>query len=207
MCQRVTLEPGQGILFYTDGATEAVSADDSFFGEERLAEAVRDQVGAQGAVRAAVDAVDVFAKGREQFDDLTLLALFATGEESEAWEATLEPSLDAFEEFSDHVRAICGESPRTKMVLLACDEIFTNVVSYSGASGVGISIRREGGSLTVAVSDDGAAFDPLARERHELVFDELDQGGMGLMLVRKVTEDISYERVGEKNVLTMRFAL
>ena len=207
VCQRVTLEPGQGILFYTDGATEAVSADDSFFGEQRLAEAVRDQVGAQGAVRAAVDAVDVFAKGREQFDDLTLLALFATGDESETWEATVEPSLDAFDEISDHVREICGESPKTKMVLLACDEIFTNVVSYSGASGVGISIRREGGSLTVAVSDDGAAFDPLARERHELVFDELDQGGMGLMLVRKVTEDIAYERVDEKNVLTMRFAL
>ena len=207
VCQRVTLKPGQGILFYTDGATEAVSADDSFFGEQRLAEAVRDQVGAQGAVRAAVDAVDVFAKGREQFDDLTLLALFATGDENETWEATVEPSLDAFDEISDHVREICGESPKTKMVLLACDEIFTNVVSYSGASGVGISIRREGGSLTVAVSDDGAAFDPLARERHELVFDELDQGGMGLMLVRKVTEDISYERVGEKNVLTMRFAL
>ncbi len=196
--QKVTLEPGQGILFYTDGATEAVSADDSFFGEQRRA---------QGAVRAAVDAVDVFAKGREQFDDLTLLALFATGDESETWEATVEPSLDAFDEISDHVREICGESPKTKMVLLACDEIFTNVVSYSGASGVGISIRREGGSLTVAVSDDGAAFDPLARERHELVFDELDQGGMGLMLVRKVTEDIAYERVGEKNVLTMRFAL
>ena len=70
-----------------------------------------------------------------------------------------------------------------------------------------ISIRRDGGSLTVSVSDDGAAFDPLARERHELVFDELDQGGMGLMLVRKVTEDIAYERVDEKNVLTMRFAL
>ena len=39
------------------------------------------------------------------------------------------------------------------------------------------------------------------------MFDELDQGGMGLMLVRKVTEDIAYERVDEKNVLTMRFAL
>lgn len=76
--EALVLKPGEGVLFYTDGATEAVSPQSKFFGEDRLMQAVQEERDAQSVVQAAVDAVDAFAGGREQFDDLTLLALFAT---------------------------------------------------------------------------------------------------------------------------------
>ena len=78
----IHLAPGEGILLYTDGATEAVNTDSQFFGEEHLAQAVAQAQGATEAVEAAVNAVDDFAKGCEQFDDLTLLSLFARDEKS-----------------------------------------------------------------------------------------------------------------------------
>ncbi len=76
----ITLAPGEGILFYTDGATEAIDINNKFFGEGRLAEAVADAQNPQDAIKAAVDAIDIFGTGHEQFDDLTLLSLFSRGD-------------------------------------------------------------------------------------------------------------------------------
>ena len=71
----VRLGPGQGLLCYTDGVTEAMDAGGKMFGAERLEEALGSvsdgAVTMTDAVRAAVSA---FAAGAEQYDDLTLLA-------------------------------------------------------------------------------------------------------------------------------------
>ncbi|MBR3317819.1 MAG: PP2C family protein-serine/threonine phosphatase [Atopobiaceae bacterium] len=75
--ETVRLEPGEGILFYTDGATEANNAQADFFGEQRLCDAVAGASCAVDAVHSAVEAIDLFVAGHEQFDDLTLLSIFA----------------------------------------------------------------------------------------------------------------------------------
>jgi sigma-B regulation protein RsbU (phosphoserine phosphatase) len=74
---RLTLAPGETLLFYTDGVTEARNAAGEMFGAERLR-----QVAAGAAALTAAqlddrlrDAVGAFAAGVESFDDLTLLAL------------------------------------------------------------------------------------------------------------------------------------
>jgi sigma-B regulation protein RsbU (phosphoserine phosphatase) len=75
------LEPGDGLLCFTDGVTEAMDAEQRMFGTERLKEALRavgppqDAQQLTAAVRAAVDA---FAAGAEQYDDLTLLGFRRT---------------------------------------------------------------------------------------------------------------------------------
>ena len=75
----IRLEEGQGLLLYTDGATDAIGADREFFGEARLLASVDGTTGPEDAVRAVVDAISRFTDGNEQFDDLTLLSLFAKG--------------------------------------------------------------------------------------------------------------------------------
>ncbi len=75
--QEVLLAPGDFLFLYTDGVTEAVSADTTFYGEERLLR----EIAAAGAQRAeqlvgAVDrSVNDFCSGAEQFDDITMLCL------------------------------------------------------------------------------------------------------------------------------------
>jgi sigma-B regulation protein RsbU (phosphoserine phosphatase) len=75
----VRLQPGQGLLCYTDGVTEAMDAGGRMFGAERLEEALgvahERAAGTADGVRAAVSA---FTTGAEQYDDLTLLALRRT---------------------------------------------------------------------------------------------------------------------------------
>jgi phosphoserine phosphatase RsbU/P len=73
----VDLTPGDTLLLYTDGVTEAANPDQAFFGEERLRSCF-----ATGAPRTAAELVDrllaevrAFAAGAPQSDDITILAL------------------------------------------------------------------------------------------------------------------------------------
>jgi len=73
----VTLEKGDMLFLYTDGITEAVSATGGLFTEERL-EALLAEIHTRppaDVVAAVVAAVDSFAAGIDQYDDITCLAL------------------------------------------------------------------------------------------------------------------------------------
>ncbi len=74
---RVALAPGDLLFAYTDGATDARDPDGLLFGEERLRSEVarRCPEGPDAVVRGVLEAVDAFAAGTAQADDVTLLAL------------------------------------------------------------------------------------------------------------------------------------
>jgi len=75
----LTLEPGDSLVLYTDGVTEAMDRHDQEFGMERLQEALEGArlSGARGLVEAILNAVARFQRGARQTDDLTLLVLEA----------------------------------------------------------------------------------------------------------------------------------
>ena len=71
------LQPGETLLLYTDGITEALSSEGEMFTDKRLIEALSD--GAVQATDVLVDTlirkVDDFCKGADQFDDITVVAV------------------------------------------------------------------------------------------------------------------------------------
>jgi sigma-B regulation protein RsbU (phosphoserine phosphatase) len=71
------LEPGDALVLYTDGVTEARDTARRFFGEERLRAAITGACGrpAGEIVRAVMDDVRAFQGDAEPFDDLTLLVV------------------------------------------------------------------------------------------------------------------------------------
>jgi sigma-B regulation protein RsbU (phosphoserine phosphatase) len=73
--RQTTLGPGDLMVLYSDGVTEAVNGADDFFGDDGLEAALRETVGAdeKTATGKVVAAVRGFAGGREQSDDLTLV--------------------------------------------------------------------------------------------------------------------------------------
>jgi sigma-B regulation protein RsbU (phosphoserine phosphatase) len=79
--ESVTLSPGDIVLLYTDGITEAVNAQGEQFGEERLAALVRragssSPMDLVGALRGTLEE---FTHGRPLADDTTVIACRVAG--------------------------------------------------------------------------------------------------------------------------------
>ncbi len=75
--RKVTLEPDDFILFYTDGVTDATNAQEQEFGEARLRRVIREQRHASAAqIIAQLDhALCEFVAGEPPFDDVTVVIL------------------------------------------------------------------------------------------------------------------------------------
>ncbi len=79
--KEVDLEDNDVLVFYTDGVTEAINANEEQFGEERLLETIQKNISltAQELVDCLKDEVHSFAQGQPPFDDFTLVAVRTTG--------------------------------------------------------------------------------------------------------------------------------
>jgi sigma-B regulation protein RsbU (phosphoserine phosphatase) len=81
--ETVCVEPGGTLVLYTDGVTEAENQDGGFFSEKRLEELTEcmKHRSAGEIATGIVDALDLFADGKEKTDDITLLTVrYAPGE-------------------------------------------------------------------------------------------------------------------------------
>jgi phosphoserine phosphatase RsbU/P len=72
---RVTLEPGDTLVLFSDGVTEAADLEEQMFGVPRLSEVLAGQHDAplDQLQKRVVDSVENFARGASQADDITLL--------------------------------------------------------------------------------------------------------------------------------------
>ena len=82
--QSLQLEPGETLYLYSDGVTEAVAEDGSFFGEPRLESELADlaaqpELTAKQWVERNLDCVIGFSDDNHQADDITILVLRYTG--------------------------------------------------------------------------------------------------------------------------------
>ena len=160
----------------------------------------------------ATAAIDAFVGDMEQFDDLTLASLFvardATDKGDDVWEGHITPALTALSTLREVITSLCGDDTHAiKKAVLVCDEALTNITSYSKATDLWVRIARTEDGIAIRLADNGIAYDPLARTEGIPEFDLLDQGGMGIAFIKQTCSELSYERDGDKNVLTMVVAL
>jgi sigma-B regulation protein RsbU (phosphoserine phosphatase) len=73
----IEVRPGDTLVLYTDGVTEAADEQDRLFGEERLLAQLDAEPGsaAAGTVAGLSEAVKRFAGRRDPADDIAILAL------------------------------------------------------------------------------------------------------------------------------------
>ena len=92
---------------------------------------------------------------------------------------------------------------------VSLDEIVANIVSHAAVgrtvAGFDVWFRRDGESIEIVVADDGPPFDPLARASPDVTapLEARQPGGLGIMLVKSLMDDVRYERT-TRNVLTIR---
>ncbi|MBV6394889.1 MAG: hypothetical protein HFACDABA_00459 [Anaerolineales bacterium] len=73
----IQIAPGESVLFYTDGLTEAFNLEGDMFGEERLLRVIgwQESASADDMLKAVESALDDFAGNAPPSDDLTMLAV------------------------------------------------------------------------------------------------------------------------------------
>lgn len=93
-------------------------------------------------------------------------------------------------------------------VQVSADEIFSNIVNYSGAAECRISLKKKGTDLELKFEDNGKAFDPTNSENPDVTLsaEERKIGGLGIFMVRKMTSSMNYEYRAGWNFLTLTFA-
>ena len=93
---------------------------------------------------------------------------------------------------------------------LALDELFTNIISYGFQDCqehiIKVSITVEGDQLQMRIEDDGVPFNPLESETPDIQcgIEDCKIGGLGIHLIKKLMDDIQYQRVADKNILVLR---
>lgn len=76
----IELRHGDTLVFYTDGVTEAMSASNEQFGEQRLLdtlERLRDGRSARGLIDGLLGEIDEYARDADQHDDITIVVIKA----------------------------------------------------------------------------------------------------------------------------------
>ena len=229
------LAPGDTLFLYTDGVTEALDTVGVLFGEDRLRDALSVAGGSDPAsfCRIVRTAIAAFSEGTMQADDITVLAIRRNGGADDGAERRVtrafpptQDGIAAASEFLDEAlnriegQGVGGEGPVPGVLLLApklhviLDELASNVVKHSGASGfeLGVGVLSGDGGVPEAamvLSDDGTPFDPLGHADPDTTLSAAERpiGGLGIMMVRKMADAFSYERRGNRNVLTIRCRL
>ena len=96
---------------------------------------------------------------------------------------------------------------------LAIEELVTNCIKYgysdSSEHFIDVAMRVTDGQLIMHVTDDGRPFNPLEAPAPDLSLplDERPIGGLGLHLLRTMSDSMTYERRGNLNCLTLVKAL
>jgi len=115
--------------------------------------------------------------------------------------------LDSFlEKLSEKWEAV---AKHTFNINLALEEAVTNVINYAYEDNnehlIKLDFSLENRELKITITDDGIEFNPLLKEdpNTELSLEERKIGGLGIFFVKKIMDNIDYERINNKNILTL----
>lgn len=86
------------------------------------------------------------------------------------------------------------------------EELVLNIVDYANSDYLDVEIIRDEKSITLRFHDGGIPFNPLEKEEPDFTIPLEDRkiGGLGIFMVTKYMDTVTYERTGEENILTVR---
>jgi len=209
------LEPGTKLFLYTDGVPEATDAGNAMFGAQRMLAALdRASEGTpEELLRSVRGSVDEFVGDAEQFDDLTMLCLHYRGPAARELrtEALIE-NIPAITEFVERELEKLDCPPKARIQLdIAIDELVSNVAKYAyspetGPVTVRVEVEKEPTAVILSFIDGGRPYDPLAAGDPDVTAsaEERGVGGLGVYMVKRSMDDVSYEYKDGQNILRIR---
>lgn len=212
------LEPGDTLFVYTDGVPEANNSKHKQFGTDRMLEVLNSKPTAdpKTIIQNMRDGIDKFTGSAEQFDDITMLCFKYNGNSTSTMSTPAKAeNLDSVLSF---IRKHMDKIPGTNETLmgeieLAVEEVFVNVANYAyadtgeGTGEVKISVQplTNPTGVIISISDHGKPFNPLKKPDPDITLpaEKREIGGLGIFLVKKTMDNVTYSREDETNILTL----
>lgn len=130
-------------------------------------------------------------------------------------EMTLPAVVENIAQVTDFVNAQLEEigCPMKAQVQIdiAIDELFGNIAQYAynpetGPATVRVEVSDAPISVTITFMDHGVPYDPLQKEDPDITLSAEDRGsgGLGIFMVKKTMDEITYEYKDGQNILRIR---
>lgn len=211
--EKTVLAPGDAVLLFTDGVTEASNRAEELFSFHRLRDVVERHAGSEPStiVQEVVDSVDHFADGTPQSDDIAMVCVQFRGvpEMSAVFRRDISELGNVFDLVRRFFAVSHVDDASRYPVELAAEEIFTNFVHHNvdGEDKIEVRLRLEDDELSLGMTDFGApAFDmkhdaPLPDVSQPL--EERKPGGLGVFLVKTMMDRVEYKHEDGNGTVTL----
>ena len=216
----IQLHKGDKLFLYTDGITDLTNVNDEEYGINKLIRTIYSN--REESVKDIIKAVDKelikHADGNEQFDDITMLCFELTNdnkrnknimEVERKYKANLKEVVNVYDYFSPMISKVLSPD-KTKQYNVVVDEIFSNIVKYGFKDknkdnyiNIKLIIDSKTKTIKMIFEDEGIKFNPLDKEDPNISasLDNRDEGGLGIFIVKKMMDNVSYEYKDNKNIL------
>ncbi len=207
----INLNVGDRLFVYTDGVPEATDANNTLYGVDRMLcslNRAKDYPCSQ-LLKVVHDDVDAFVGDAPQFDDITMLVFEIKSAMTKMKEISVFPSADKVTEITKFLEDTLTEGNIPAKFLsqadIVADEIFSNIALYSGATVAKVGCEISENGFKLRFSDNGTPYDPTKNPDPDttLSADERKIGGLGIFMVKKMTDEVSYRYVDGWNELTL----
>jgi sigma-B regulation protein RsbU (phosphoserine phosphatase) len=217
----VPFEPGDSLLFYSDGVTEARSSLRELFGMDRLKDCLKSnsQLQPSELIQVIRDSITAFSGSERLRDDLTVVAIRVEESKSPAARAEIEirSDLHQLRRAREFVREFCASLPgrpldeeTTAALELAVNEAASNIMkhAYHGRTDQSIHMEAEAfsESMSIRLHHLGDPFDPSTVRPPAL--DGSRESGFGAYIITQSVDEVRYYRDDRgRNCVALKKAL
>ena len=125
--------------------------------------------------------------------------------------ATIENIATVTEFVNEQLEALGCPMKAQIQIDVAIDELFGNIAHYAynpdvGSATVQVEVMEEPLAVVVTFIDGGVPYDPLAAADPDITLsaEERQLGGLGIYMVKKTMDGITYEYKDGKNILSIK---
>jgi len=214
------LKKGDTIFLYTDGITEALNSNNEIYGEQNLLESINksdcDDIETV-AEKVKGDVINYMGTA-EQSDDITML-IFKYKNEAITEKIKIYKNLavqENYKPFYDWLHRVCDEWKLSDTLInkidMSAEEIYANIMFYSYPKNSGIievTMSKYSDKVTIKFEDEGVPYNPLEKPDPDITLppEERPLGGLGIFMVKEMTDNMDYEYKNNRNILTLTFML
>lgn len=214
------LSKGSKLFIYTDGVTDSLDKNNNRFGINNLIKVLNKNMNkdVKGLIDSVKNELSNYSKDTNQFDDITMLCFELIDKENkkhirlkEIFKAE-EKELDRiYDYFTDEIVKVV-EIDKLKKYYVVVDEIFSNIVKYGFDKDdidnfviVDLDIDLEARNIKLTFTDNGIPFNPLEKEdpNVNLSAAKRKEGGLGIFIVKKMMDKVTYKYENNNNILTI----